>query len=75
MRLRISWRPTSSRSNSGSDSTKPRAVFLPTFEQKRQVYGALRDWLLVGTVDDVGPKLMEVMTEIETADLHDADLS
>jgi hypothetical protein len=35
------------------------------------VYGALREWLQVGTVDEIGHDLMELMTELETADLRD----
>ena len=47
-----------------------RALYAPTFEQKRELYGALREWLLVGTTEDVGSELMDLMTEIETTDLR-----
>lgn len=39
--------------------------------EKELVYGALRDWLRVGTADEIGPELIELMTELETADLRD----
>jgi hypothetical protein len=39
--------------------------------EKEHVYGALRDWLQVGTVDEIGQDLMQLMTELETADLRD----
>jgi hypothetical protein len=42
-----------------------------TLVEKEQVYGALREWLQVGSADEVGPELMTLMTELETADLRD----
>jgi len=42
-----------------------------TLVEKEHVYGALRDWLRVGTAADIGPELMTLMTELETADLRD----
>jgi hypothetical protein len=52
--------------------SNPIARALPSTEQKKQIYLALRQWLLEPeATEQIGPHLMALMTEIETVDLKD----
>ena len=69
LRGRAGGRATADKFTRALTQTEP--IVRLTLVEKEHVYGALRDWLRAGSADDVGPELMTLMTELETADLRD----